>query len=114
MTRSTGLVLAAAVAAFACGSDTPTTPSGVTELQVVDLRVGTGAEAVSGSVASVSYAGWLYETGAQDNKGSQFDAGTFAFVVGAGQVIQGWDQGVPGMREGGLRATQGFVMPTMQ
>ena len=61
-----------------------------------DFSVGSGAEAVAGGVASVSYTGWLKE-------GPQFDAGTFAFQIGVGQVIEGWDEGIPGMREGGTR-----------
>jgi FKBP-type peptidyl-prolyl cis-trans isomerase len=69
--------------------------------------VGTGATAVSGQRISVNYTGWLYSNTAPDNKGSQFDTsagrGVFSFTPGAGQVIRGWDQGVPGMRVGGLR-----------
>ena len=67
-----------------------------------DLRVGTGAEATTGRNAQVRYTGWLYNSGAVDNKGTQFDSGTFNFVVGQG-VIQGFSMGVNGMRVGGLR-----------
>jgi FKBP-type peptidyl-prolyl cis-trans isomerase FkpA len=105
------LCIAGVVSLAACGGDDGngvTGPSsGVTELQVVDIRAGTGDQAVVGSVAVVDYAGWLYATGAPDNKGALFDTSVgrqpFSFVVGAGQVIQGWDQGVPGMRVGGVR-----------
>jgi len=89
-----------------CGDDV-SGPSGPQELQITDLRVGTGDEAVAGSTVSVDYTGWLWDDGAAENKGTQFDTsvgrGPFTFVIGAGQVIAGWDQGVAGMREGGLR-----------
>lgn len=74
----------------------------VTELTVTDQTVGTGATAEAGDTVTVQYVGQLQD-------GSIFDAsqnhGTegFTFVLGAGQVIQGWDQGVVGMQEGGIR-----------
>ena len=65
-----------------------------------DLTVGTGAEAVTGRSLSVVYTGWLVN-------GSKFDSNVggnlFAFVLGQGQVIAGWDQGVVGMKVGGKR-----------
>jgi FKBP-type peptidyl-prolyl cis-trans isomerase len=79
----------------------PTSPE-VTELKVEDVKVGTGAEAVSGKTISVQYAGYL-------NDGTKFDASKdhggqpFEFVLGSGNVIQGWDQGVAGMKVGGVR-----------
>lgn len=99
------LLLAAAVLASACSSDssTPTTPSANVPFSTVDVRVGTGAEANTGRRVTVNYAGYLYSATAAENKGSRFDAGTsFAFTVGTG-VIQGFSQGVIGMRVGGLR-----------
>ena len=84
---------------------TPTAPppAGV-PFSATDLRVGTGAEAVNGRLLAVNYTGWLYDANGPDNKGQQFDAGqNFQFTLGAGQVIAGWDQGLVGMREGGLR-----------
>ncbi|MDO8407981.1 MAG: FKBP-type peptidyl-prolyl cis-trans isomerase [bacterium] len=71
-------------------------------LQVSDEVVGTGAEASAGDTVTVNYVGSLAD-------GSIFDAsanhGTtgFTFVLGAGQVIKGWDEGVAGMQEGGKR-----------
>jgi FKBP-type peptidyl-prolyl cis-trans isomerase FkpA len=70
-------------------------------LKIEDLKVGTGAEAVSGKNVTVHYVGTL-------TTGSKFDSSRdrnegFQFRLGAGQVIQGWDQGVAGMKIGGLR-----------
>lgn len=82
--------------------------SSITTLQTTDLVVGTGAEATTGRSLTVHYTGWLYKASAVDNKGTKFDSsldrGTpFTFTLGGGQVIQGWDQGVAGMRVGGQR-----------
>ncbi|RMH15865.1 MAG: FKBP-type peptidyl-prolyl cis-trans isomerase [Gammaproteobacteria bacterium] len=70
-------------------------------LQIEELQVGTGDEAVAGKQVSVHYTGWLTD-------GSKFDSSVdrgqpFGFALGAGQVIQGWDQGVVGMKVGGKR-----------
>ncbi|MEM8619097.1 MAG: FKBP-type peptidyl-prolyl cis-trans isomerase [Actinomycetota bacterium] len=72
------------------------------DLVVVDLVVGEGEEAISGSDVTVHYVGVSWSTG------SQFDASwdrmePFRFGLGAGQVIAGWDDGVQGMRVGGRR-----------
>ena len=86
------------------GSNTtaPSTSSGT--FTQTDLVVGTGAEAVTGKTATVTYSGWLYDATQPNAKGRQFDASTgFTFTLGAGQVIRGWDQGVVGMRVGGQR-----------
>jgi FKBP-type peptidyl-prolyl cis-trans isomerase FkpA len=68
-----------------------------------DTVLGTGVEAAAGKVVTVSYTGWLYSATASDNKGAQFDTGSFSFTLGAGQVISGFDQGVLGMKVGGKR-----------
>lgn len=100
------LVLVAALVSGCGGGDSgggsPTAPSANVPFSTLDLRVGTGAEATVGRGAAVQYAGWLYSTTAADNKGTQFDAGTFSFTVGTG-VIPGFSQGVQGMRVGGVR-----------
>jgi FKBP-type peptidyl-prolyl cis-trans isomerase len=80
----------------------------VTELIKTDVKVGTGAEAKASQYVSVHYTGWLYDAAAPDHKGAKFDSsrdrGTpFSFPLGAGRVIQGWDQGVQGMKVGGQR-----------
>ena len=80
----------------------PTTPSGLT---YEDTTVGSGAEAKAGQHVHVHYTGWLYNNGVQ---GAKFDSSRdrndpFAFSLGAGQVIKGWDEGVAGMKIGGQR-----------
>jgi len=74
-------------------------------LKYTDTNVGTGAEATKGHKVSVHYTGWLYNNG---TKGAKFDSSLdrgqpFAFGLGGGQVIQGWDEGVAGMKVGGKR-----------
>lgn len=77
-------------------------PTNVTQLEVKDEVVGTGALAQAGDSVTVNYVGAL-------TNGTVFDAsanhGTsgFTFTLGAGQVIAGWDQGIAGMKEGGKR-----------
>jgi FKBP-type peptidyl-prolyl cis-trans isomerase FkpA len=93
------------VGAAACG-DSPTAPSTAPYRQT-DIIPGSGTEAVTGTVVTVNYTGWLYDASKLDGKGLQFDSSSttapFAFTLGAGQVIRGWDQGVAGMKVGGLR-----------
>ena len=71
-------------------------------LEITDITVGDGAEATPGSTVSVHYVGVSHSTGeefdASWNRGAPFD-----FPLGAGRVIQGWDQGVAGMKVGGRR-----------
>jgi len=97
---------AALVLTVAACNSAPTSPTVVPFTQV-DVRPGTGATAASGDTVTVNYTGWLYSATAPDQKGLQFDTttgrGTFSFLIGAGQVIQGWDEGVAGMQAGGLR-----------
>ena len=85
----------------------PATQAGVAALQKIDSVTGTGKEAVAGSTAVVNYTGWLYDPAAAMQRGTQFDSSVgrepFAFEVGGGQVIAGWDQGVAGMKVGGKR-----------
>ena len=77
-------------------------------LAITELKPGAGAEVAAGQTAVVHYTGWLFADGAPDNKGRKFDSSRdrndpFAFRVGGGQVIKGWDQGVAGMKVGGER-----------
>ena len=72
------------------------------ELQVTDLVEGTGDEATPGSTVHVHYVGVAWSTGRQFD--ASWDRGApLAFPLGAGRVIQGWDQGVTGMKVGGRR-----------
>lgn len=103
------LSLAASVAvlltASGCGSST-STPSSTSSAPFtqIDLVVGTGATATIGRNLTVAYTGWLYDQAKANGKGTQFDTSTsFAFRLGSGQVIAGWDQGVAGMKVGGQR-----------
>ena len=76
-----------------------------TGLQYEDTVVGDGAEATKGRTVTVHYTGWLYKDG---EKGAKFDSSKdrrdpFQFILGAGMVIRGWDEGVAGMKIGGAR-----------
>jgi len=97
-------------------STAPTTPAqGVSkldampkDLQKIDVKQGTGAEATAGKIAVVHYTGWLYDPAKPDGKGAKFDSSRdagkpFEFPLGGGRVIKGWDQGVVGMKVGGQR-----------
>lgn len=79
-----------------------TTQSG---LRFIEIKAGTGAAARPGQTAVVHYTGWLSEGG---RKGRKFDSSRdrgepFAFPLGGGRVIKGWDEGVAGMKTGGQR-----------
>jgi FKBP-type peptidyl-prolyl cis-trans isomerase FkpA len=103
------LPLLTAFALAACGGSPQVRTHGqVDKLTVIDRTVGTGAEAKPGMDVLVHYTGWLYDDTATDKHGTKFDSsrdrGTpFNFQLGAGRVIEGWDQGVAGMRTGGKR-----------
>ncbi|MGH9411492.1 MAG: FKBP-type peptidyl-prolyl cis-trans isomerase [Vicinamibacterales bacterium] len=119
--RAISRALSAAAAVLLCAvlagcSNTPTTPSTTTtptastpptSLVIVDLIVGTGDPAASGDAVTTDYTGWLYDATKPDLKGLQFQTSVgstpLPFTIGAGQVIEGFDQGVTGMKVGGLR-----------
>ncbi len=113
------MVIPLALALAACGGDTTTEPltnddfapelnvnldamtKTASGLYIQDLTVGTGDEATSGATVTVHYEGWL-------SNGTKFDSSRdrnepFSFLLGARRVIQGWDEGVAGMRVGGIR-----------
>jgi len=100
-----GMSVVASVLTAACSSS-PTAPS--TEVfSKTDVKVGTGVEAASTSIVTVNYTGWFYDASKADKKGLQFDTSfgrePFVLQLGVGGVIEGWEQGIPGMRVGGQR-----------
>lgn len=75
-------------------------------LQYADIKVGSGRVARAGNLVAVHYTGWLKSR--YTGVGKQFDSSRdtnepFQFVLGGGNVIQGWDEGVQGMQVGGVR-----------
>ena len=86
--------------------DLPALP--LSELHIIDSFVGDGETAKRGASVTVHYSGWLYDPSKPQGKGTKFDSSkdrgqTFQFGLGRGMVIQGWDQGVEGMKVGGNR-----------
>ncbi|MET0332143.1 MAG: FKBP-type peptidyl-prolyl cis-trans isomerase [Dyella sp.] len=79
----------------------------VSTLQIIDHTIGQGALAQAGQTVKVNYTGWLYDAAAPDHHGKQFDSNLgeapISFPLGNGVVIEGWDQGIDGMRVGGTR-----------
>jgi peptidylprolyl isomerase len=116
--RLSALALAALVTLAACGADDGAQPEGGetaarktcdtaeveldSGLRYRDLKCGDGEIAEPGMLLTVNYTGKL-EDGTVFDTSLQEGRGPFEFVLGAGQVIQGWDQGFAGMREGGTR-----------
>lgn len=79
-----------------------------TALTKTDTVIGTGAAAAVGNTITVHYSGYLYNSNAADFKGAKFDGTTTAngpatFALASGSLIEGWVQGVPGMKVGGKR-----------
>ena len=94
--RAAWLALAAALPLAACAQAEP-----VTSLQIKDVRAGSGAEASPGRTVRVHYTGTLLD-------GTEFDSSRdrgepIEFRLGTGDVIPGWDEGIKGMRVGGVR-----------
>ena len=92
----------------ACSSPGPLPVGSVAELQRIDEKSGIGAMATAGSNVTVHYTGWIYDESAAGQRGQEFDSSVkrgepFTFLLGAGQVIRGWDEGVAGMKVGGKR-----------
>lgn len=108
LARQTVLAIAAVLGATAIAATSPalseetTTASG---LKIVDTEVGSGATPATGQTCIMHYTGWLYENGQKTTKfDSSVDRGEpFAFPIGTGRVIKGWDEGVASMKVGGKR-----------
>ena len=95
------------VAVSGCADTTATGPTDYSPYQQIDLRLGSGTAATTGSSVTVNYTGWLYDPNKGEQKGLMFDTsmgrGTFTFTLGEGSVIPGWDKGIVGMQIGGMR-----------
>jgi FKBP-type peptidyl-prolyl cis-trans isomerase len=99
-----GLCMALGLSACADAQDKKDEPKTITTdsgLKYQELKEGTGEKATRGKDVTVHYTGWL-------TNGKKFDSSVdrkepFKFLLGAGQVIKGWDEGVAGMKEGGKR-----------
>ena len=117
--RASFTTLAIMALAIECAATTPIaqTPDGQglskldatrSELKKIDVKQGTGADAIPGKAVVVHYTGWLYDSSQPESHGAKFDSSRdrqvpFGFVLGAGRVIKGWDEGVAGMKVGGRR-----------
>jgi len=100
-------VIIAGLAVSACG-DSPTAPLAFAPYSEQDLRLGEGTVAASGNVVSVRYTLWLYDADATDHKGPMVESNVtaaqpFTLRLSSASVIEGFDDGVTGMLEGGLR-----------
>jgi len=82
-----------------------TTPSATNPAALIktDIAIGTGAEAVSGKKATVTYTLWLYDGAKTEFKGKEIESNQFAFALNGKAVIAGFEQGVTGMKVGGKR-----------
>jgi FKBP-type peptidyl-prolyl cis-trans isomerase len=87
------------------------TGSAPSDLRASDVVVGKGPEAKSGDKVSVQYSGVLFNGGKEFDSSWKRGAKPFEFTLGQGQVIKGWDEGVPGMKAGGRRV---LVIPADQ
>ena len=111
MTRFLVTFLAAPLLAAAALAQSPASPASAADeptVLVTDLVPGVGDEALPGHVVIVHYTGWLYDPAAPDHRGRKFDSSRdrgqpLSFPLGAGRVIRGWEQGLPGMKVGGTR-----------
>jgi FKBP-type peptidyl-prolyl cis-trans isomerase FkpA len=107
--RFTLLAITVLAGLLAACTETPASPAAFAAFSQRDLLVGTGEDAANGKTLSVNYTGWLYNPEQPEEKGAQFDSSRgegrvpLVFTLGAGQVIPGFDQGLVGMRVGGVR-----------
>lgn len=91
-----------------CADPGPPPGGRIPELLRIDQRNGSDAVASPGAEVTVHYTGWLFDEKAANQRGEKFDSSVdrgqpFTFLLGAGRVIRGWDEGVAGMRVGGRR-----------
>lgn len=110
MSLASALMFVAALAANPVAAQSAPAQASATAVltggtRITDTRVGSGDVAEPGRMVAVHYTGWLFIDGM---KGKQFDSSRtagqpFTFMLGVGQVILGWDEGVSGMKVGGAR-----------
>lgn len=109
---NSGLLLAVLLpaASLLAGCSDPGPPPGgrVEGFKRIDIVQGSGAVASPGDEVTVHYTGWNFDEREPDRRGEKFDSSLdrdepFTFLLGAGRVIRGWDEGVTGMRVGGKR-----------
>jgi FKBP-type peptidyl-prolyl cis-trans isomerase FkpA len=100
-------VMAAFLAGCGGGGSSPSAPTVNVPFSATDIRAGDGREALAGKRLTVDYAGWFYDQNQANKKGGLFDTSVgktpYSFVLGSGAVIRGWDQGLVGMKVGGVR-----------
>jgi FKBP-type peptidyl-prolyl cis-trans isomerase len=96
------LAAVAIMALVGCGGDNGPTDPGPTSLQIEDLVVGTGATVVAGDTITINYVGTFLD-GRVFDQSPPGQPETFPFQIGVGRFIQGFDQGLLGMRVGGRR-----------
>lgn len=94
--------------AYAEKAATKKEAASVSKLIKIDIKQGKGEKATAGREVAVHYTGWLYDVAAKDYKGKKFDSShdrgaPIEFPLGAGMVIDGWEQGLEGMKAGGQR-----------
>jgi FKBP-type peptidyl-prolyl cis-trans isomerase FkpA len=102
------LLCVIAMLVAAVGAPRVIAADGLSQLAVIDQKVGTGAVAYSGMNVELNYTGWLYDENAKDHHGKKIDSSydhgkTIVFTLGERQVIAGWDKGIKGMHVGGRR-----------
>jgi FKBP-type peptidyl-prolyl cis-trans isomerase len=105
MPKTLPLLLAILLMASACAKPQPTAPASRTTpsgLGIIDLAEGSGPGAQTGDQVTVDYTGKL-DDGTVFDASSKHQDGAFTFVLGTGQVIRGWNEGVVGMKVGGKR-----------
>ncbi len=104
----TTLLAAVALGETPSNPESPPAPLPEVAVLVTDVVLGVGDEALPGMVVIVHYTGWLHDPAAPDQRGRKFDSSRdrgqpLSFPLGAGRVIRGWEQGLPGMKIGGTR-----------
>ena len=105
------LLLAAGIFSTTAHAESPAAKkeaANVTKLIKIDMKKGKGETATAGREVAVHYTGWLYDATVAGNRGKKFDSSLdrgapIKFPLGAGMVIDGWEQGLEGMKVGGQR-----------